>query len=493
MRHGVLSGGERHEQREQQQGDDECGQPGGPVVADRSRPARCTSTRAAISSRSRVRRRSARMPVGRPPDRLGQPPRQRPLAGTGPFGALLRRGTCRLLGGGLAFPLGAALGAFLAHASRPSTQLRSSRAPASPDFSGWNWVAHSGPFSTAATNRSPPCSAQVHERRARAVVGDQGPVADAVRVHEVEALGPRRRRTAGCPGGTSTVFQPMCGTTGACSRSTTPGHSPQPSVSTPCSTPRSNRTCMPTQMPSTGAPAGEPTADDLAAVHRAQAGHAGGERADAGHDEPVGVHRGRAVGGQRDLGAGALERAHGRAEVARPVVEDDDARSPLRARPWWTGRPVSRGSIATASRSARATALNCASTMWCGSRAGQHADVQGDLRVVGDRLEDVPGQRAEVRRHRSARTPGPPARRCARSRAGRRRRRRPAPAPRRAARARRRSDGCRPCRRAPRAAPGRARSRCPRRCGGRRCAVSPSVWTVRSISECRPNAVSMWS
>src|SRR5262249_6205409 len=32
------------------------------------------------------------------------------------------------------------------------TQLASSAAPASPDFSGWNWVAHSAPFSTAATN-----------------------------------------------------------------------------------------------------------------------------------------------------------------------------------------------------------------------------------------------------------------------------------------------------------------------------------------------------
>ena len=40
------------------------------------------------------------------------------------------------------------------------TQLRSRWAPASPDFSGWNWVAHSGPFSTAATNGAP-CSAQV--------------------------------------------------------------------------------------------------------------------------------------------------------------------------------------------------------------------------------------------------------------------------------------------------------------------------------------------
>src|SRR5262249_60920139 len=38
---------------------------------------------------------------------------------------------------------------------RVSSQLASSAAPASPDFSGWNWVAHSGPFSTAATNGSP--------------------------------------------------------------------------------------------------------------------------------------------------------------------------------------------------------------------------------------------------------------------------------------------------------------------------------------------------
>ncbi len=68
-----------------------------------------------------------------------------------------------------------------------------------------------------------------------------------------------RSRTARCStpsnsavsAGVSTVFQPMCGTTGACSRSTTPGHSSRPGVSTPCSTPRANSTCMPTQMPST--------------------------------------------------------------------------------------------------------------------------------------------------------------------------------------------------------------------------------------------------
>lgn len=42
--------------------------------------------------------------------------------------------------------------------SQPTTnrsQFRSSWAPASPDFSGWNCVAQSGPFSTAATKSSP--------------------------------------------------------------------------------------------------------------------------------------------------------------------------------------------------------------------------------------------------------------------------------------------------------------------------------------------------
>ena len=48
---------------------------------------------------------------------------------------------------------------------------------------------------------------------------------------------------------------------------------------------------MPTQMPSTGRPPGEPTADDLVAVHAPEPGHAGGEGADAGHDQAVAVQR----------------------------------------------------------------------------------------------------------------------------------------------------------------------------------------------------------
>ncbi len=38
---------------------------------------------------------------------------------------------------------------------RVSSQLDSRVAPASPDFSGWNWVAASSPSSTAAANGSP--------------------------------------------------------------------------------------------------------------------------------------------------------------------------------------------------------------------------------------------------------------------------------------------------------------------------------------------------
>ena len=74
------------------------------------------------------------------------------------------------------------------------------------------------------------------------------------------------------------------------------------------------------------------------------------------------------VGGQLDLRAGPLERADGGAQVPRAVVEDDDAGRGAQSRPLVDGTPVSRGSSATASRNARAKALNCVSTRWCGSR-----------------------------------------------------------------------------------------------------------------------------
>ena len=116
---------------------------------------------------------------------------------------------------------------------RPS-QLRSSAAPASPDFSGWNWVAASGPVSTAATN-GPPWT----------VVVTQPPVASSsvarvggVGVDEVEpGRPPAARRTAPTRPARSTVFQPMCGTRCAASRVTPPGSRPRPLVTTPCSSP----------------------------------------------------------------------------------------------------------------------------------------------------------------------------------------------------------------------------------------------------------------
>ena len=51
-------------------------------------------------------------------------------------------------------------------AHRVPSQLESSTAPASPDFSGWNWVADTTPCSAAAANCSP-CSVQEMSAPAR--------------------------------------------------------------------------------------------------------------------------------------------------------------------------------------------------------------------------------------------------------------------------------------------------------------------------------------
>ncbi len=125
--------------------------------------------------------------------------RTRAGPGRAPLPSLRLGGPGRRPQRGLVLARGPAPGALLAHrgahrdglivtgsASGPS--CAAAPAPASPDFSGWNWVAHSGPFSTAATNRSPPCVAQVTSGGTGPAVGAQGPVAHAVGVHEVEPL-----------------------------------------------------------------------------------------------------------------------------------------------------------------------------------------------------------------------------------------------------------------------------------------------------------------
>ena len=120
------------------------------------------------------------------------------------------------------------------------------------------------------------------------------------------------------------MFQPMCGRTGAFSCSTTPGHSPQPSASWPCSTPRSKRICMPTQMPSTGRPPARrrsmirgPSTARSPAMQEAKAPTPGTTRPSA---SSAACASDVTVTSAPDPG----QRPLGRAQVARPVVEDDD-------------------------------------------------------------------------------------------------------------------------------------------------------------------------
>ena len=113
------------------------------------------------------------------------------------------------------------------------TQFSRSWAPASPDFSGWNWVADSGPFSTAATKsaavRRPRDDGGDHGERAHRV---ERPSLRGIRVHEVEPLvldaGEQPRAGAGLHRRPAHVRDDPAG-----SRSTRPGHSPSPSSGGP--------------------------------------------------------------------------------------------------------------------------------------------------------------------------------------------------------------------------------------------------------------------
>ena len=108
------------------------------------------------------------------------------------------------------------------------------------------------------------------------------------------------------------------------------------------------------------------------ARHAVEAGAAVGEGADARQHDAVGVgHLARVRRHQHaivraGLARGALEGFRGGAEVARSVVDDGDGhRIAFRERPWCWGPPgVWRGSISTATRSARARPLKQLSTMW---------------------------------------------------------------------------------------------------------------------------------
>ena len=88
------------------------------------------------------------------------------------------------------------------------------------------------------------------------------------------------------------------------------------------------------------------------------------KRADARqHDSIGGFDLGGVVGDDDVFDSGVLEALLHAAQVAHLVVDDGDVRA--HNAPFVDGTPLTRASSATAAASARATALNAASMMWC--------------------------------------------------------------------------------------------------------------------------------
>ena len=140
-----------------------------------------------------------------------------------------------------------------------------------------------------------------------------------------------------------------------------PGQAPQPSDSDPVLRARREQHLHADADAEHRAAELEPPGDHLVAADRAQPGHAGRERAHAGHGQPVAVQHGVRVRRHLDPRADPFQRALRRAQVPRPVVEHDDFFH--ESTPLVLGMPPARGSGAAAARSARAKALNWASTM----------------------------------------------------------------------------------------------------------------------------------
>ena len=308
--------------------------PAAPSSDDDERRARCAAARSRRAARPRASAEQRRPDddgalrrgcAGRAAGRSGRPrpaattpaPDARPRAG-GPVARLgLARGRSAALG------LRAPPAAGRAPCSAPQAcraSCAAARAPASPDFSGWNWVAAQRP----ALDRG-------HERLAVASVVTR----DAGRAG-VDRVGARTsgRSRSGCPAASPAnstragrrrrpCSSPCAARPAASQPVTAPGSRPRPLVTTPCSSPYSKRICMPTQMPSTGAAGGDPLGDHRPGAERVDAGHAGRVRADAGHDQAVGAGRRVEVGGDRHVGADPGQRPLGRAQVARAVVEHD--------------------------------------------------------------------------------------------------------------------------------------------------------------------------
>ena len=124
---------------------------------------------------------------------------------------------------------------------------------------------------------------------------------------------------------------------------------------------------MPTQTPSTGRPAATRSAMILSPPISRSPVMQASNAPTPGTTSPSACCGRTGVGGHLDLGADPLQRPLRRPQVAGAVVENNDGLRCHRV-PLVDGTPVTRGSNSTAWRSARATALYCASVMWCGSR-----------------------------------------------------------------------------------------------------------------------------
>ena len=137
-------------------------------------------------------------------------------------------------------------------------------------------------------SRTPPCRARSPGRRAPRRTSARGrrPPGPAA---------PRRAPTAAA----RTRSSSRCAATSAraCRAATIrPGSRPSPAEPS-CSAEPSKSSCIPRHSPMTGTPARGALAHDLVEAERAQAAHRLGERADAGHDEPVGRAQLVVVGG----------------------------------------------------------------------------------------------------------------------------------------------------------------------------------------------------
>ena len=257
-------------------------------------------------------------------------------------------------------------------------------APASPDFSGWNWVAAQRAVLDGGDEAARRASAQVTTGATAAngaARASSVQLLRGVRVDEVEPLVARRRRTAASRAGRRPSTSPCAAR-------------PRPAAARPCPATRraprsvtalgsvepSNSTCIPTQTPEHRPPAGQPQVDEPGPVGRAQAAHARVEVADAGHEQ--------AVGGQRRLAGRRSARRRRR-------------RAPARAPPSGRCRCRSRGPRRR--RSPRPPSSSAVSDRWVASSATSRSNGDGAAHRRLDVARPAARRRARAGRARAGR------------------------------------------------------------------------------------------